>query len=92
MSNGIDALADQKAPGYLMNILESSPDSLYHGQNFTGDLVNSNITNIVNSSDPMIMVSDMFGADIDSASKSGLTDRDAESTFNVSGAVENDND
>lgn len=92
MSNGIDSLADSKAPGYLMNILESTPDMTYQGQYFAGELAQTNITNVENSFDPMLVQPDMFGADMDSASNSGLTDRDAVSTSEVTGNVKNDND
>jgi hypothetical protein len=92
MSNGIDSLADSKAPGYLMNILESHPDMTYQGQSFAGPLVETNIINIENSSDPMLVQPDMFGADMDSTRNSGLTDRDAMSTSELTGNVKNDND
>lgn len=92
MSNGIDALADAKAPGYLMNILESHPDMTYQGQKFTGDLVNTNIINIDNGSNPMMVQPDMFGADMDRTASSGLTDRDSLSTSDITGSVKNDND
>lgn len=92
MSNGLDSLANVKAPEYLMNILESKPDMTYQGQQFTGDLMQSNVTNIENSFDPMMVLTDMFGADADSTKESGLTDRDAQSTFVSTGDVKNDND
>jgi hypothetical protein len=41
---------------------------------------------------PMMVVPDMFGADFDSANESGLSDRDAMSTFVANGDVRNDND
>lgn len=48
--------------------------------------------NIMSQDMPMMVVTDMFGADIDSASESGLSDRDSMSTFDPSGNVLNDND
>jgi len=48
--------------------------------------------NIESPDMPMMVISNSFGADIDSASESGLTDRDSESTYNPSGEVEDDND
>ena len=41
---------------------------------------------------PMMVVSDMFGGDIDSMNESGLDDRDSMSTSTSTGAVINDND
>jgi hypothetical protein len=48
--------------------------------------------NILDNQQPMIVITDMFGADLDSATESGLTDRDATSTFVSTGDVKNDND
>jgi hypothetical protein len=50
------------------------------------------INNIVDNQEPMMILTDMFGADADSAKESGLTDRDAQSTFVSTGDVKNDND
>ena len=38
MSNGLDSLANEKAPAYLMNILESKPEMTYQGQELAGPL------------------------------------------------------
>jgi hypothetical protein len=48
--------------------------------------------NIESPDMPMMVVPDMFGADFDSASESGLNDRDAMSTTTPTGDVSNDND
>lgn len=54
--------------------------------------INMTINNIVDNQEPMMILTDMFGADADSAKESGLTDRDAQSTFVSTGDVKNDND
>jgi hypothetical protein len=41
---------------------------------------------------PMMVVSDMFGGDMDSMMNGGLNDRDSLSTTTSTGAVKNDND
>jgi hypothetical protein len=41
---------------------------------------------------PMMVISDMFGGDMDSMMDSGLNDRDSLSTTTSTGAVINDND
>jgi hypothetical protein len=48
--------------------------------------------NIESPDAPMMTVPDMFGADFDSASESGLNDRDSMSTTVSTGDVKNDND
>lgn len=48
--------------------------------------------NIESPDSPMMIVPDIFGADIDSMINSGLDDRDSYSTTTSTGAVINDND
>lgn len=48
--------------------------------------------NIESPDTPMMIVPDIFGADFDSASESGLNDRDSMSTTVSTGDVKNDND
>jgi len=48
--------------------------------------------NIESPNSPMMVVPDIFGADIDSMMNSGLDDRDSYSTTTPTGAVIDDND
>lgn len=41
---------------------------------------------------PMMVISDMFGADLDEMGAGGINDRDSESTTTLSGDVVNDAD
>lgn len=51
-----------------------------------------NFGDIKSQDAPMMVMQDMFGADFDSASESGLDDRDSMSTTVSTGDVKNDND
>lgn len=62
MSNGLDALANQQAPGYLVNILESRPEETYAGQEFAGPLVSDTVTDMSNQ-DMHMGTTAMFGTD-----------------------------
>jgi hypothetical protein len=48
--------------------------------------------NIESPDTPMMVISDIFGGDIDSMDESGLDDSDSMSTSTSTGAVINDND
>lgn len=49
MSNGTDAMANNVAPDYLNNILQTHVDSAYEGQSFAGDTVSASVDNITGS-------------------------------------------
>ena len=48
--------------------------------------------NIESPNAPMMVISDIFGGDIDGMNESGLDDNDSMSTSTSTGAVINDND
>jgi hypothetical protein len=59
MSDGLDSLADSKAPAYLMNILESKPQMTYQGQEFAGPLAGASSQDV--SIQDNVQTFEMFG-------------------------------
>lgn len=55
MSNGLDSLANQQAPAYLINILESHPEETYTGQEFAGTLRSNSMQDMSNQNDSVVV-------------------------------------
>ena len=71
MSSGLDAMADNTAPDYLMNILESKPEMTYQGQNFAGDTVSASTQNLTGSEE--MSVPGSIGNNVDSINTLGAS-------------------